>query len=132
MAFPPGDGPGAPEEKKESKSKGLFGTKRHHDENKHHGSSHVDLTRFWKIGRHHKHDRDPKDIGNEGARKASKSGKSGTKTPPMSSASSSIPFADDHGLESKYGKFGKVLGSGAGGSVRLLKRGSDGVTFAVK
>ncbi len=43
-----------------------------------------------------------------------------------------VPFADDHGLQSKYGKFGKVLGSGAGGSVRLMKRSSDGVTFAVK
>lgn len=39
---------------------------------------------------------------------------------------------DEHSLEAKYGKFGKVLGSGAGGSVRLLKRSSDGVTFAVK
>lgn len=44
----------------------------------------------------------------------------------------SVPFADDHGLQSRYGKFGKVLGSGAGGSVRLMKRSSDGVTFAVK
>lgn len=44
----------------------------------------------------------------------------------------SPPFADDHGLNKKYGKFGKVLGSGAGGSVRLLKRSSDDVTFAVK
>lgn len=42
------------------------------------------------------------------------------------------PFADDHGLTKKYGKIGKVLGSGAGGSVRLMKRSSDGVTFAVK
>ena len=43
-----------------------------------------------------------------------------------------MPFAEDHGLESKYGKFGKVLGSGAGGSVRIMKRASDGTTFAVK
>ncbi|KAI5804997.1 kinase-like domain-containing protein [Geopyxis carbonaria] len=42
------------------------------------------------------------------------------------------PFSEDHGLNKKYGKFGKVLGSGAGGSVRLMKRSSDGVTFAVK
>lgn len=48
-------------------------------------------------------------------------------TPPVSA-----PFADDHGLNKKYGKFGRVLGSGAGGSVRLMKRSSDGVTFAVK
>ena len=43
-----------------------------------------------------------------------------------------MPFADDHGLQSKYGKFGKILGSGAGGSVRLMKRSGDGVVFAVK
>jgi len=43
-----------------------------------------------------------------------------------------IPFGDDHGLTSKYGKLGKVLGSGAGGSVRLMKRSEDGVVFAVK
>ena len=42
------------------------------------------------------------------------------------------PFGDDHGLAKRYGKFGKVLGSGAGGSVRLMKRSNDGVTFAVK
>ncbi|KAK9452776.1 kinase-like domain-containing protein [Dipodascopsis uninucleata] len=53
------------------------------------------------------------------------------------SASSSnlknMPFAEDGpGLNKKYGRFGKVLGSGAGGSVRLMKRSSDGTTFAVK
>jgi serine/threonine protein kinase len=46
-----------------------------------------------------------------------------------------MPFGDDHanlGLTSRYGKFGKVLGAGAGGSVRLMKRSQDGTTFAVK
>ena len=43
-----------------------------------------------------------------------------------------MPFGDDHGLEQKYGKFSKLLGSGAGGSVRLMKRASDNRTFAVK
>jgi len=46
-----------------------------------------------------------------------------------------MPFGDDHanlGLSERYGKFGKVLGAGAGGSVRLMKRASDGTTFAVK
>lgn len=46
-----------------------------------------------------------------------------------------MPFGDDHanlGLTDRYGKFGKVLGAGAGGSVRLMKRASDGTTFAVK
>ena len=48
---------------------------------------------------------------------------------------STMPFGDDHaglGLTERYGKFGKVLGAGAGGSVRLMKRTSDGTTFAVK
>ena len=50
-------------------------------------------------------------------------------------APSTMPFGDDHaglGLTDRYGKFGKVLGAGAGGSVRLMKRASDGTTFAVK
>ncbi|PWW79986.1 Pkinase-domain-containing protein [Tuber magnatum] len=50
----------------------------------------------------------------------------------LSQVSLTAPFADDHGLSKKYGRFGKVLGSGAGGSVRLMRRSSDGVTFAVK
>ena len=61
-----------------------------------------------------------------------KSNKSGYRTPPSQPSQSILPFADDHGLSTRYGKFGKVLGSGAGGSVRLMKRSSDGVTFAVK
>jgi hypothetical protein len=50
-------------------------------------------------------------------------------------SASTMPFGDDHaglGLTERYGKFGKVLGAGAGGSVRLMKRASDGTTFAVK
>ncbi|KAH8808939.1 kinase-like domain-containing protein [Xylogone sp. PMI_703] len=81
-----------------------------------------ELKRFLKFGGHHK-----------SKRAASPSStKSGTRTPPYQSALSQLPFGDDHGLTSKYGKFGKVLGSGAGGSVRLMKRSSDGTTFAVK
>ncbi len=61
------------------------------------------------------------------------SGKSsGTRTPPHHKSSTQLPFGDDHGLTSRYGKLGKVLGAGAGGSVRLMKRSSDGTTFAVK
>jgi hypothetical protein len=52
--------------------------------------------------------------------------------PPQRQSTVVVPFGDDHGLESKYGKFGKILGSGAGGSVRVLRRSSDGVQFAVK
>ena len=87
-----------------------------------------DLKRFFKFGHKHKHahnDSKPK--------KSSVSGSSGIQTPPHSRDTvAPLPFSDDHGLESKYGKFGKVLGSGAGGSVRLIKRASDGTTFAVK
>ncbi|KAF3941811.1 PAK-2p27 [Dactylella cylindrospora] len=86
--------------------------------------SFADLKRFFKGGK----------------RSASPS-KSGATTPKVPSRSNSrlsvtgtppMPFADDNGLTKKYGKFGKVLGQGAGGSVRLMRRPTDGVTFAVK
>lgn len=35
-------------------------------------------------------------------------------------------------LHKKYGKWGKVLGTGAGGTVRLVKRSKDHSVFAVK
>lgn len=45
----------------------------------------------------------------------------------------SPPLGDDHAhLGKKYGKFSKVLGSGAGGTVRLIKRSRDHSVFAVK
>ncbi|KAF1846711.1 Pkinase-domain-containing protein [Cucurbitaria berberidis CBS 394.84] len=103
----------------------------------HHHGSMSELKRFFRIGHRHK-DKD-KDKEKRTRSPASsikkekiKSSKSGTMTPPMINGPMSVPFADDHGLQSRYGKFGKVLGSGAGGSVRLMKRSSDGVTFAVK
>lgn len=43
------------------------------------------------------------------------------------------PFMDDNSpWVKKYGKVGKELGSGAGGSVKLVTRPSDSKTFAVK
>ncbi|KAI9794414.1 MAG: serine/threonine protein kinase [Peltula sp. TS41687] len=64
---------------------------------------------------------------------SSKTNKSGGRTPPRQPSQPDTPFADDHGLMAKkYGKLGRVLGSGAGGSVRLMRRSVDGVTFAVK
>lgn len=92
---------------------------------KSHGSM-SELKRFLRIGNKNKRSQSPS------ASTKSATNKSGTKTPPHQLAPAHVPFADDHGLQSKYGKFGKVLGSGAGGSVRLMKRSSDGVTFAVK
>ena len=101
----------------------FFGGKKHdhhHDETvkSDKAASKVSLKRFFKIG-----DKKDKSRANSPVR-------SGSSTP--SGQSQSIPFADDHGLASKYGKFGRILGSGAGGSVRLMKRTADGKTFAVK
>ena len=94
-----------------------------------HGSM-AELKRFFRIG-HHKHKRAASPTP---SKRSSTPVKTGTSTPTQyqQQLATAVPFADDHGLEAKYGKFGKVLGSGAGGSVRLLKRSSDGVTFAVK
>ena len=41
-------------------------------------------------------------------------------------------FADEHPLQTEYGQFGKLLGTGGGGSIRLVKRKSDGLLLAVK
>lgn len=112
----------------------IFGSKKdhkHHNdgglEGKHHGSM-AELKRFFRMG-HHKHKRGESPSSSAASKKSSKSSGKGT---PHQIAPVNVPFADDHGLHSKYGKLGRVLGSGAGGSVRLLKRSSDGVTFAVK
>lgn len=87
----------------------------------------TDLKRFFHIG-HHKGKRS--DSPSRSAKASISRG--GVQTPPHQLPASNVPFADDHGLETKYGKFGRVLGSGAGGSVRLIKRSSDNTTFAVK
>ncbi|KAI4252202.1 MAG: hypothetical protein L6R42_008069 [Xanthoria sp. 1 TBL-2021] len=96
---------------------------------KHHHGSMSDLKRFFGLG-HHK----DKARRAQSPAKSSKRSTKNTSSPPSpyQAPAANVPFADDHGLVTKYGKFGKVLGSGAGGSVRLMKRSSDGVTFAVK
>ncbi|RMD43752.1 hypothetical protein DV735_g1315, partial [Chaetothyriales sp. CBS 134920] len=92
-----------------------------------------ELKRFFRLGHHRDKHKTSSSSAKESKRaQVAKSGLSGTQTPPPQPAPQTVPFNDEHGLEAKYGKFGKVLGSGAGGSVRLLKRSSDGVTFAVK
>ena len=101
---------------------------------KKHGSM-SELKRFFRLGHGHKKGTPHQETSASTVPASRKSSsKSGTRTPPHShqTAPTNVPFMDDHSLEAKYGKFGKVLGSGAGGSVRLLKRSSDGVTFAVK
>ncbi|KAK2766945.1 serine/threonine protein kinase [Arachnomyces sp. PD_36] len=85
----------------------------------------AELKRFFRMGNKHKRGESPSSIASK------KSSRSSVKPQPLQANQVNAPFADDHGLHSKYGKLGKVLGSGAGGSVRLLKR-TDGVTFAVK
>ena len=108
-------------------------------EKKHHHGSMGELKRFFGLSHHHK-DKDKEKEKDKARRSDSPSGRhskrpvkaSGTQTPPNHHDTSvNVPFADDHALETKWGKFGKVLGSGAGGSVRLMKR-TDGITFAVK
>jgi hypothetical protein len=78
----------------------------------------ADLKRFFKRNHHKKRD-------------ASPGSHTGTKTPPVNKGRHGLLF-DEHALSTKYGKLGKVLGSGAGGSVRLMKRRDDGTVFAVK
>lgn len=97
------------------KNSDLYREDSHGTTHSRHGSM-SDLKRFFKMG--HKVKR---------AASPAASVRSGYRTP-----SSQIPFADDHGLTSKYGKLGRVLGSGAGGSVRLMKRSEDNTVFAVK
>lgn len=127
---------GSSNEGKQEKRSSIFGGKKdglthvHDDssgvlgEKKHHGSM-SELKRFFRLGHKHKRGESPAPASRKPSTKPDS--KMPHQLPP-----SNVPFADDHGLEAKYGKFGKVLGSGAGGSVRLLKRSSDGVTFAVK
>ncbi|KAH6607207.1 hal kinase [Trichoderma cornu-damae] len=80
-----------------------------------------DLKRFFRKSGHHKRrDLSPSSV------------KSSSKSSQASRSTQQLPFGDDHGLTSKYGKLGKVLGSGAGGSVRLMRRTEDGTVFAVK
>ncbi|KAI7874695.1 Pkinase-domain-containing protein, partial [Lichtheimia hyalospora FSU 10163] len=51
-----------------------------------------------------------------------------------SSRHSGLSFANEFNtdLEARYGKWGRFVGKGAGGSVRLIRRHTDGKTFAVK
>jgi len=94
-----------------------------HDHKKDNSMS--DLKRFFRGGSA-KRSQSPKKPSSRDSSRA------GSRSSISSASGASMPFADDNGLTKKYGKFGKVLGSGAGGSVRLLKRGTDNTTFAVK
>ncbi|ORE11307.1 Pkinase-domain-containing protein [Rhizopus microsporus var. microsporus] len=56
------------------------------------------------------------------------------KKSPSIASNSDLSFANEFNrdLEGKYGKWGRFVGKGAGGSVRLIRRSTDGKTFAVK
>ncbi|KAI7868904.1 kinase-like domain-containing protein [Spinellus fusiger] len=51
-----------------------------------------------------------------------------------SSRASDLSFANEFNknIEGRYGKWGRFVGKGAGGSVRLIRRHTDNKTFAVK
>lgn len=119
-------------EKSEKRHSGLLGVLNKGSQDLHHtgtessthsrNASMSDLKRFFKVGGSYK------------AKKPESPAPGEVKTPLQSSAKSThqVPFAEDHGLMSKYGKIGKVLGSGAGGSVKLMRRHEDNTVFAVK
>ncbi|KAM0716877.1 hypothetical protein Q7P37_006729 [Cladosporium fusiforme] len=128
----PGSTTNLGETKQESKRSSFFGSSKKHDDDSGHekpASSKSNLKRFFKIGEY-KHKDKEREREKEAKRRSES--RDGTRTPTNGSQTPTMPFADDHGLASKYGKFGKILGSGAGGSVRLMKRTGDGTTFAVK
>ncbi|KAI1813697.1 Pkinase-domain-containing protein [Poronia punctata] len=112
-------------DKSEKRHSGLLGSRNKSDlsegssSGKHHSqqSSMSDLRRFFKVG---------------GSHKPKKLPQSPTLASPSTRLNHQVPFADDHGLSSKYGKIGRVLGAGAGGSVKLMKRSEDNTVFAVK
>ena len=66
----------------------------------------------------------PRSPGREGSVHSSHS----NKHPPIVS----LHDATQAHLSKKYGKWGRVLGSGAGGTVRLIKGKNNGAIFAVK
>ncbi|KAA8904661.1 kinase-like domain-containing protein [Sphaerosporella brunnea] len=109
----------------------------HHDKSdKKHHHSHLSLASLGKedhgLGAKKSSMGDLKRFFKGGKKRAQSPSATSTHSSKSGTTVGAAPFADDYGLNKKYGKLGKVLGSGAGGSVRLMKRSSDGVTFAVK
>lgn len=110
--------------KSDKRSSGFFGLGKGADlspagtEHGHSGSM-ANLKRFFKSDPHK-------------SKKSSPAASRAATPNPSSRSLHQVPFADDHGLTSKYGKIGRVLGSGAGGSVKLMRRAEDSTVFAVK
>ncbi|CAO3596103.1 unnamed protein product [Absidia cylindrospora] len=70
-------------------------------------------------------------------KKHSKKSATSTTRPSLNSTKgrvSDLSFANEFNkdLEGRYGKWGRFVGKGAGGSVRLIRRSTDDKTFAVK
>ncbi|KAK5092898.1 Nitrogen permease reactivator protein [Exophiala xenobiotica] len=84
------------------------------------------VMRFFGV---REHDKDKRIYSSEVPTKANTSN---TVMPYHQYSSANLASAEHHGFETRYGKFGEVLGAGAGGSVELMKRRSDGAIFAVK
>ncbi|KAK4055616.1 serine/threonine protein kinase [Microbotryomycetes sp. JL201] len=120
----------------------------------HHSGPLHDLRRF--LNNHIHHHKSDYDGSRQGSKHGSPSGKSspnrsqpgtpGAHTPVVPDYTdtalmpshnhhgrNSPPLGEDHAhLQKKYGKWGRVLGSGAGGTVRLIKRSRDSTVYAVK
>lgn len=117
-----------PKHKEEKRHSGLFGNNKkdrdYDDDHTTHSrqGSMSDLKRFFKLGPSHHHK----------IKRAVSPAMSVRSAKTASKSTTQIPFGDEHSLTSKYGKLGKVLGAGAGGSVRLMKRSEDNTVFAVK
>lgn len=101
----------------------------------------MELKRFFKVSNKSKKDKEKEKERRAGASSTTAASTQRTERSTdivgagfhSSSSSTSLknmPFAEE-GFK-KYGKLGRLLGSGAGGSVRLMKRASDGTTFAIK
>ncbi|KAG6303698.1 hypothetical protein E4U45_002101 [Claviceps purpurea] len=115
----------------EKRVSGLFGKSDEHlaaEGGQSHGphGSMADLKRFFRMSGHNQHHGHP-------IKKRDFSPAPEPKTTSCSRFSTQqLPFGDEHGLTSKYGRLGRVLGAGAGGSVRLMRRKEDNTVFAVK
>ena len=108
-----------------------FGPKASHDHSDHHGPLH-DLKRF--LNNHlpqPPHAQSPRRKSSDVSMHQSKSRSSPSADPGYHPINSLTEATHAH-IAKKYGKWGKVLGSGAGGTVRLIKGKNGGHVYAVK